>query len=64
MICILTRFVRTFAVMIFTSIAALLLAATAALNPPAEDTFEWFDDLDAARELAATEGRPLLIVFR
>ena len=50
--------------MTLTSLAAALLSGLSALCPAAEGAFEWRTDLDAARELAAAEGRPLLIVFR
>lgn len=43
----------------------LLLAATALCANAADSArFPWLTDLAAARELAATQSKPLLIVFR
>ncbi|MBI2923475.1 MAG: hypothetical protein HYY18_20665 [Planctomycetes bacterium] len=48
--------------------AALLLALAAVpFLPPASgegEDFPWMTDIDAARQKARDEGRPLLIVFR
>jgi len=43
---------------------AALVALAAAAWPGARDEFPWLTDLDAARALAAEEGKPLLVVFR
>jgi len=44
---------------------SLLLALVGAGGLPAQaGEFVWHQDLDAARELAAGEGKPLLVMFR
>ena len=44
-------------------IALVLLLASLATSRAAE-RFPWLTDLDEARELAAAERKPMLIVFR
>lgn len=43
--------------------AAVLLAALASAQDESP-TIAWHDDLDAARALARTEHKPLLVAFR
>ncbi len=46
-------------------LSILLLTATAFCATAADsERFPWLTDLTAAREQAATQGKPLLIVFR
>lgn len=46
------------------SIGFLLTAIGFANADDGADRYPWLTDLDAARALAAAEGKPLLVVFR
>jgi hypothetical protein len=48
----------------FITATFILLATFWARCDQAADGFAWRSDLDQARAQAATEGKPLLIVFR
>ena len=45
-------------------ILVLILLFATHLTSHAAERFPWLQDLDEARELAAAEKKPLLIVFR
>lgn len=40
------------------------LFACSLLGPAQDPKIDWLTDLDAAREKAKSEGKPLLVVFR
>lgn len=46
------------------SIGLFLAAIGSANADDGADRYPWLTDLDAARALAAAEGKPLLVVFR
>ncbi len=50
--------------MIRAAVTLLLLAAAGGMRGVSSDPIPWHKDLEAARKLAAAEGKPLLLVFR